>query len=149
MQSEMAWPTGSLISISIVFFWCFSVLRCALALTSDGCMRAWPGFLKKCVKPSCGYVEESLTEENFIDSLTPACHAILQQFSGREQVIESLPIRERTCPTYEQASRPTNPVVVQTDVTPTFVMCTVPKAGCSQLRTLLLVMTRCGALPVL
>ena len=81
--------------------------------------------------------------ESFIDRLTPTCQAIVQQYSATDKPLETNRVPEPGCKSYKEASFPTNPVVVQTGVTPTFVMCTVPKAGCSQLRTLLLVMTRC------
>lgn len=142
MISEMGWHAELVDSIGIRFFTWYCCIGCALALTSNECMRAWPGFTQECVAPTCGYLEGAFTTEGFADTLTPSCQAIVQHFSAREHVMQWIPTRDSVCPTYEQASRPTNPVVVQTGVTPAFVMCTVPKAGCSQLRTLLLAMTR-------
>lgn len=120
---------------------CLLLLGVSRALTSDECMRRWPGYLQTCLEPSCGYLTGTFVSETFFESLSPTCQAIMQQFTARPQSELEGPGKGE-CTTYDAGSRPTSPVVVQTGVSPTFVMCTVPKAGCSQLRTLLLVMTR-------
>lgn len=95
-----------------------------------------------CVKPVCGPL--NTTGIPFEDRLTPSCKSVMDGFVARDLTSEwpASMNRHAGCTTFSASQYPTNPIVVQTKLTRSFGFCSVPKAACSQLRSLLFVMTR-------
>jgi hypothetical protein len=132
--------------------------------------RRW---LSSCRRPVCGSLDTSNISP-FMDRLSESCRAIMSRYSDpsmsrklmdrikkeEEHSVTSFPyapswFTERTqpwqrCSASPEASFATNPVIVQSSKSQfsNFAMCTVPKAGCTLVRTLLYVLTRGISQPV-
>eukprot|EP00892_Ulva_mutabilis_P010954 jgi/Ulvmu1/8230/UM041_0039.1 len=108
------------------------------------------GSVTKC-RPICGSLNTDNYNIPFMDRLSPTCQAVMSRYRGtgrRVSATAASPARFANqadqrisppdgCTQAYQASAATNPVVVETADAANFVMCTVPKAGCTLLRTLL------------
>ena len=96
-----------------------------------------------CVQPVCGAL--NTTGDAFEERLTPSCKAVLQKYAAKDLSSSwavASHLYQQGCKTVGQSEHPTNPVVVQTKSTGNFAFCSVPKAACSQIRSLLFVITR-------
>lgn len=95
-----------------------------------------------CVTPVCGPL--NTTGNPFQEHLTPSCRAVFDKYVAKESLswADSLGTQQQGCKSFPRSQHPTNPVVIQNQITNSFGFCSVPKAGCSQLRSLLFVMTR-------
>lgn len=133
--------------------------------------RLW---LNSCRRPICGSLDTNNNLSAFMDRLSDSCRRIMSTYSdpsmsrklmARIQEEEAHSIisfpyapswfTERShsfqrCSTSPEASFATNPVVVESngDHAANFAMCTVPKAGCTLLRSLLFALTRDNSRPV-
>lgn len=108
----------------------------------------WSG---ACASPTCGPLNATAADAPFAERLSQSCAAYLENFRLERRALDlvaRLPRKyysdDRTlngtwCWTMDNATQATNPVVVQSAAADNFVMCTIPKAGCSLLRALLLV----------
>lgn len=96
-----------------------------------------------CVTPVCGAL--NTTGDPFEEQLTPSCRAVLDKYAAKDLSLSwaDSPALDETpeCRTFPSSQYPTNPVVVQNKITSSFGFCSVPKAACSQIRSLLFVMT--------
>lgn len=124
------------------------VERFQLAVDSGRATKCWP---------LCGSLDTDNHHLEFMDRLSPSCQAVMSRYKA---AMSSLPAylgplarsdnlnRNKlfpsadTCSRFKQAGSATNPVVVELETSAPFVMCTVPKAGCTLLRSLLYVLTR-------
>jgi hypothetical protein len=95
-----------------------------------------------CVTPICGPL--NTTGDPFEEQLTPTCRAVLDQYRGKDlsSFWDDSLAHLRGCQSFSASLHPTNPIVVQNKHTASFGFCSVPKAACSQLRSLLFVITR-------
>jgi Sulfotransferase family len=145
------------------------LLPAANAMPSSDCLRyviesqgisdrKWPSPRRR---PLCGSLDQTLTGVRFMDRLSPSCKQVMAQYSNpdmRRQLKKSADNNEEIDESFQSNSReetqtpartrsstdsaPTNPVVVEQDDVANFVACTVPKAGCTLMRSLLYVLTR-------
>lgn len=76
----------------------------------------------------------------FTTQLSPQCAALLTNYRSRwsEIGLSNTMTHHRTRPcTLQRTTVPRNPVVISSNSTATFVLCTAPKAGCTNLRKLM------------
>ena len=147
---------SSLLAFSIVC--CVYIFQCSYAyasaslnwtgepMSSRNCVERIASTQDKlgdgCVQPVCGSL--NTTSEPFEERLTQSCKAVLQKYTAKESSLSwaTSSAYEEECETVASSQHPTNPVVVQTGFTSNFGFCSVPKAACSQIRSLLFVVTR-------
>jgi hypothetical protein len=99
-----------------------------------------------CHMPICGALDHEKLTMPFLQKLSPSCRAVMERYRvvpnakvqhGFPQAPwASAPLRVH-CATSRAAWFATNPVVVETPYTSSFIMCTVPKVACSSFRKLL------------
>lgn len=122
-----------------------------------------------CHSPMCGQLHVDETRAPFLDRLSPSCRRVMEAYASEpptqrflrtsdplQQQSTSVAFGLRTLHTAEQSNTDTdfvkcstthaasfasNPVVVERPDTANFVVCTVPKAGCSLFRSLLFALT--------
>lgn len=112
------------------------------------------GRITEC-RPLCGLLDTNNYSISFMDRLSPSCQSVMSRYKGRSSssiavspahlanhTSHRLPPPVHDCGQVRKASAATNPVVIETDDVAHFVMCTVPKAGCTLLRSLLFALTR-------
>ena len=133
--------------------------------------RRW---LSSCRRPVCGSLDTSNNLSSFMDRLSSSCRTVMSGYSDpgmsrklmariqeeEEHSMSSFPYTPtwftgrsqswQKCSTSPEASFATNPVVVESSggQIANFAMCTVPKAGCTLVRTLLYALTRDTSRPV-
>jgi hypothetical protein len=153
-----------LITISVIIQPCFGDAGSAMRLTSFECRVRLKGLFHSsvCATPLCGALNVTQSETPFLKRLSPQCEAAMASYQVPAPLPRSLssykqqfalpaayaaanasePASEQTCLPLSYSMYPSSPIVVQSEGSEAFVMCTIPKAGCSLLRSLLLVATR-------
>jgi hypothetical protein len=100
-----------------------------------------------CADDVCGPLPFSTATPSFLKRLSNACATVMATYrafgapatgfrtpSGAHRALP------RTCAASHESIAPTNPVVIHRAGSSPFIMCTIPKAACSNLRKLLLVL---------
>lgn len=90
--------------------------------------------------------EQQQQEQSFLKRLSPQCQDVMHTYR-RADLETPLGLHTKRdeetgehrgpCPDHRGATTPTNPVVVQAPGVQSFVICTVPKSGCTNLRKLM------------
>lgn len=104
----------------------------------------------RCPQPVCGALDIPETSESFLNRMSPQCQDVMKQYRRLDVGTPlglHLDVNNETrkqkgghsgpCPERRGATTPTNPVVVQAPGVRSFVICTVPKSGCTSLRKLM------------
>jgi hypothetical protein len=151
-------------------------LHASLAASSKECLaRLHNHKAGYCREPTCGKLQQDIQPERFLDRLGPSCTRSMMRYTpeipekglsqnavrstqwmtmhGLTEASTLLLTNDRDddfvkCSDSFSSRLPTNPVVVQRSDSSSFVMCTVPKAGCSFLRSLLFMLTRADQQPL-
>ena len=138
------------------------LLAPAKALQSYKCVEEamygeWLQQNQRCKKAVCGALQlpdasGPPESQSFLQRLSPQCQDVMKAYrrqdldarlglqfdedadAGGQSVKEG---KRGPCPETRGATTPTNPVVVQADGVHSFVICTVPKSGCTNLRKLM------------
>ena len=139
---------------------CLSALQQAIQRYGEG---------NNCHRTMCGSLDTSSNLEEFSHRMSPQCQAKMFEYRRpepltspistpdgdapwrtsmlRSQLAKDLSSEDSRQPAWDRCSTgfagrfASNPVVVENHVSANFVMCTIPKAGCTLLRSLLYVLT--------
>lgn len=126
------------------------------ALNSNECFeklrKGKPEVGQGCHEALCGPLETAEAELPFLERLAPACRAQMEAYRDTSAtqgtaILHANATGSRKCATSPLANRATNPVVIATPFTQPFVMCTIPKAGCTNFRKLFNVLLTLPATP--
>jgi Sulfotransferase family len=100
-----------------------------------------------CHKAICGSLNVQTLRTPFMEKLSPKCQSVMQRYRkkqdqtwryGLTQQASGWPLLERMhCSSSRDAWVATNPVVVESPASASFIMCTVPKVACSSFRKLI------------
>eukprot|EP00892_Ulva_mutabilis_P004683 jgi/Ulvmu1/2587/UM014_0038.1 len=102
-----------------------------------------------CGDPICGEIPPSPL--NFTERLSPQCSALFDSYRSswsRMHLSNTVKPGDRLCSHSILARSPTNPVLMSAPNTATFLLCSVPKVGCTNLRKLLYAMLQESDAPI-
>ena len=154
---------------SVIGILCYMTsLRGVVSVGSEACLarlqRGVPAEAP-CHSPVCGSLQADDTRTTFLGRLSPSCRRVMQSYAAEHPSQRYLRTAAETtsaayglrtlaadkqprqdgdfvkCSSSGAAHYASNPVVVERPDTSNFVLCTVPKAGCSLFRSLLFALT--------
>eukprot|EP00892_Ulva_mutabilis_P003586 jgi/Ulvmu1/159/UM001_0163.1 len=98
---------------------------------------------KLCGAPLCGYLELDDANRTFLGSMSLKCQALMWAYrDDTASVLGVTGAANRLCATSKEAYLPNNPVIVETEEVRNFMMCTVPRAASTNLRSLMNMLIR-------
>ena len=100
----------------------------------------------RCHDSPCGSLVAQEIGMTFTERLSDSCKAKMAEFrlgrKGDGRLIQKGPRYSMRCAARHGSANPTNPVVMQTENSAPFVICTIPKVACTNIRKLLRVLIK-------
>jgi hypothetical protein len=95
-----------------------------------------------CHRSICGSLDTGYATSTFLNRLSDTCRAQMKTYRSPQAVAGGWLVRHDVptaskCSTQRQSAHPTNPVVIELGYGSPFIMCTIPKVGCTNFRKLL------------
>jgi len=98
---------------------------------------------QECHSPICGYLNVSDARPTFLERMSLQCQALMWQY--RDDISGVLGVTRaatRMCATAKDSYQASNPIIVENEEIRSFLMCTVPRAASTNLRSLLNMLIR-------
>jgi hypothetical protein len=106
-----------------------------------------------CHTSICGSLDTGYATSTFLNRLSDTCRAQMETYRSPQAVAggwlvrHDVPIASK-CSTQRRSADPTNPVVIEVGYGSPFIICTIPKVGCTNFRKLLRALLLVPKLPL-